>query len=92
MVIVHRDLCKESCFLRVAVVFGVEFAICHSGSLKVRYERELKGVIIVSFKSAVAVIKVALQLDRIFCVILQKSVPSGQKGTGLHHGLLPLGG
>ena len=71
MVVVNGNLCKQTGAVRAAVVLGVELTVGNCGRLKVCGEGELKGVLEVGINSAVAVVKISLELNGVGGVVLE---------------------
>ena len=71
MVVVNGNLCKQTGAVSTAVVLGVELTACNCRSLKVCGEGELKGVLEVGINSAVAVVKISLELNGVGGVVLE---------------------
>ena len=60
VVIVNRDLRKQTCLLSGTVVLGIELTVRDGGSLEVRYEREGESIVEVGRLTAVSVVEVGL--------------------------------
>ena len=69
MVVVYCNLCVKTIFLSCLVILVIELNVLYGRRLKVCNQGELKNVLLIFLKSAVAVVKVSHQLYGVFRII-----------------------